>query len=53
MAQLLRTDCSLDDFVRIVTENRYILAGQSETLVPADRAIYALRDATPDEKKEE
>jgi pyrimidine-nucleoside phosphorylase len=33
-------------FVEIVERLGIVLAGQSETLVPADRKIYALRDAT-------
>lgn len=34
------------DFVRILGETNLVLAGQSETLVPADRRLYALRDVT-------
>ncbi len=33
-------------FREVVMENGLVLAGQSETLVPADRKLYALRDAT-------
>ena len=33
-------------FADIVHRHGIVLAGQSETLVPADRLIYALRDAT-------
>ena len=35
-----------DRFLDILTEHGLVLAGQSETLVPADRKLYALRDAT-------
>ncbi len=34
------------EFHRILHAHGLVLAGQSETLVPADRRIYALRDAT-------
>jgi pyrimidine-nucleoside phosphorylase len=33
-------------FVEILDECGLVMAGQSETLVPADRKLYALRDAT-------
>ena len=33
-------------FREVLTEHGLVLAGQSETLVPADRKLYALRDAT-------
>ena len=35
-----------DEFRRILTEHGLVLAGQTEALVPADRKLYALRDAT-------
>ncbi|MBT8198593.1 MAG: thymidine phosphorylase [Acidimicrobiia bacterium] len=35
-----------DEFGQILERHGMVLAGQSETLVPADRLIYALRDAT-------
>ncbi|MBT8212437.1 MAG: thymidine phosphorylase [Acidimicrobiia bacterium] len=35
-----------DEFKTILERLGLVLAGQSETLVPADRLIYALRDAT-------
>ncbi len=35
-----------DRFRDILTKHGLVLAGQSETLVPADRKLYALRDAT-------
>lgn len=33
-------------FRKILTEHHLVLAGQSETMVPADRKLYALRDST-------
>jgi pyrimidine-nucleoside phosphorylase len=33
-------------FRAVLTAHNLVLAGQSETLVPADRKLYALRDAT-------
>lgn len=41
-----RTQLTPEEFVANVEKIGVVLAGQSETLVPADRAIYALRDAT-------
>lgn len=35
-----------DRFRQILTSHGLVLAGQSDTLVPADRKLYALRDAT-------
>lgn len=35
-----------DRFREVLAECSLVLAGQSETLVPADRKLYALRDAT-------
>ncbi|MEA1904101.1 MAG: thymidine phosphorylase [Actinomycetota bacterium] len=35
-----------DRFKEILTEHGLVLAGQSETLAPADHKLYALRDAT-------
>ena len=35
-----------DRFREVLTQCGIVLAGQSETLVPADRKLYALRDAT-------
>lgn len=35
-----------DRFCDVLTTHGLVLAGQSETLVPADRKLYALRDAT-------
>jgi pyrimidine-nucleoside phosphorylase len=42
----VRTQLSPEEFASIVERVGAVIAGQSETLVPADRAIYALRDAT-------
>jgi pyrimidine-nucleoside phosphorylase len=33
-------------FRQILTEHHLVLAGQSDTMVPADRQLYALRDST-------
>ena len=41
-----RTDLDHDRFRSILTRTGLVLAGQSETLAPADRKLYALRDAT-------
>ncbi len=41
-----KTRLDPDDFARQLEELGLVLAGQSETLVPADRRIYALRDAS-------
>ncbi len=41
-----RTALDPVEFHRVLDANGLVLAGQSETLVPADRRIYALRDAT-------
>ena len=35
-----------DEFVRIVEEHGMVMGGQSDTMAPADRRIYALRDST-------
>ena len=35
-----------DRFTSILTEHGLVLAGQSETIAPADRKLYALRNAT-------
>ena len=40
------TNLDPDTFRRILSETGLVLAGQSKTLVPADRKLYALRDAT-------
>ena len=41
-----RTDFSQDDFIKFVKTSGLAIISQSETLVPADRLIYALRDTT-------
>ena len=41
-----RTTLSPDEFRSAIDANGVAIAGQSEALVPADRLIYALRDAT-------
>ncbi len=40
------TQLDSDTFKTMVATHGMVLAGQSETLVPADRLFYALRDAT-------
>lgn len=41
-----RTQLDPPEFASILERTGLVLAGQSETLVPADRRIYALRDAS-------
>lgn len=41
-----RTDLSLNDFVRCVSEVGVAIVGQTDDIVPADKKIYALRDVT-------
>ncbi|MBS1195943.1 MAG: pyrimidine-nucleoside phosphorylase [Actinobacteria bacterium] len=41
-----RTALDPPEFREILARTNLVLAGQSETLVPADRRLYALRDAT-------
>jgi len=41
-----RTALDPPEFRAVLEQTGLVLAGQSETLVPADRRIYALRDAT-------
>ncbi|MDJ0953675.1 MAG: thymidine phosphorylase [Acidimicrobiia bacterium] len=41
-----RTRLDGDEFVAIVEKHGLVLGGQSETMAPADRRIYALRDST-------
>jgi pyrimidine-nucleoside phosphorylase len=42
----LRTDLAPERFQRLVAEVGFAMAGQTADLVPADRKLYALRDAT-------
>jgi pyrimidine-nucleoside phosphorylase len=42
----MRTDLSPREFERLVRENGACFSGQTEAIVPADRKLYALRDAT-------
>jgi pyrimidine-nucleoside phosphorylase len=37
---------AVDDFERLLRENKVAMIGQTETLVPADKRLYALRDVT-------
>ena len=41
-----RVDLTIDHFVQQVNEIRVCMMGQTETLNPADRKLYALRDVT-------
>lgn len=41
-----RTALDPAEFTRLLERTGLVLAGQSETLVPADRRLYALRDVT-------
>ncbi len=41
-----RTNLSLEEFQKIVSEVGCSIVGQTEKLVPADRKFYAIRDAT-------
>lgn len=41
-----RTALDPPEFARLLERTGLVLAGQSETLVPADRRLYALRDVT-------
>jgi pyrimidine-nucleoside phosphorylase len=41
-----RTQLDAVEFRKILHDCGFVMAGQSETLVPADRKLYALRDAT-------
>lgn len=42
----LRTDLSAAEFASVVHRHGFAMGAQTETLVPADRLLYALRDAT-------
>ena len=41
-----RSSFSAAEFARLVEANGAVIAGQSESIVPADRILYALRDTT-------
>jgi pyrimidine-nucleoside phosphorylase len=41
-----RSILSREEFMRILTHHRIVLAGQSDDLAPADGKMYALRDVT-------
>jgi pyrimidine-nucleoside phosphorylase len=41
-----RTDLSLDEFRKIVSEIKVSIMGQTAQIAPADKKIYALRDVT-------
>jgi pyrimidine-nucleoside phosphorylase len=41
-----RPTLSREEFMRILTQHRIVLAGQSDDLAPADGKMYALRDVT-------
>jgi pyrimidine-nucleoside phosphorylase len=41
-----RTRLDRDEFLRVLDAHGLVLAGQSETLAPADAGMYALRDVT-------
>jgi pyrimidine-nucleoside phosphorylase len=41
-----RTDLSVEEFRRAVSETGLVLAGQTAAIAPADRKLYALRDVT-------
>ncbi|WP_448517447.1 thymidine phosphorylase [Pseudothermotoga sp.] len=42
----MKTSLSKEEFVKIVDEIGFAVASQTENLAPADKKIYALRDAT-------
>ncbi len=42
----LSTDFSKEKFIELVKKNGIAVCGQNESLVPADKKIYALRDVT-------
>lgn len=42
----LRTDLSVEEFKRNLEEVGFSIMGQTEDIAPADRKLYALRDAT-------
>ncbi len=40
------SDLNMADFLRLVEENGFVIAGQTGELCPADKKLYALRDVT-------
>ncbi len=40
------SDLDMETFLRLVEENGFVIAGQTGTLCPADKKLYALRDVT-------
>lgn len=42
----LSVDLSVEDFIRITNETGLAVAGQTADITPADKKLYALRDAT-------
>lgn len=41
-----RTEMSIDDFIKLVNENKAALLSQTGNVTPADKKLYALRDVT-------
>lgn len=41
-----RTDLNLDEYKRVLSDCGLVLIGQTQEIAPADRRLYALRDAT-------
>jgi pyrimidine-nucleoside phosphorylase len=41
-----KTEISLDEFVKLLSERGLVLIGQTSEIAPADKKIYALRDVT-------
>lgn len=41
-----RTDLSIDEYKKVITELGLVLIGQTKEIAPADKKMYALRDVT-------
>ena len=41
-----RTNLSIEEYQRVISETGLVLSGQTEEIAPADRKMYALRDVT-------